>query len=126
MVALIEDDISAVEDDNGFENYPQWQAESIAVAKEIIVDESEDYLQLPDSFEIDEYHMMEHFVGSITDDDIAETLAISIRGSVAFRRFKDHLYRLGIEQKWFDFRANEYKQLAIQWCEDNNINCTED
>lgn len=126
VVALTEDDISAAEDDSGFENYPQWQAESIAIAKEIIVDESKDYLQLPDSFEIDEYHMMEHFIRSLADDDIAETLAISINGSGAFRRFKDHLYRLGIQQKWFDFRAGEYKQQAVQWCDDNNIDYIED
>ena len=89
-------------------------------------DASEDYISLPDDFDINEYRMMQKFIRGITDDNIARTLSISIDGNGAFRRFKEHLYHLGIQDEWFAYRDNEYKQIAIDWCKENNINYIED
>ena len=125
-ILLSDSDISAAEDGRGIEDYPEWQMESIAITKEILIDESKNYIPLPDDFEIDEYDMMQHFIDTISDDNIAQTLSISIKGSGAFRRFKEHLYQFEIQDKWFAYRDNEYKQLAIQWCQDNNVEYIED
>ena len=126
VILLSDSDISVAQDDSGIEDHPEWQQENIAIAKEIIIEDSKDYIALPDDFEIDEYDMMQHFISTISDDNIAQTLSISIKGSGAFRRFKEHLYQFGIQEKWFTYRANEYKQLAIQWCQENNVEYTED
>jgi len=126
IVILSESDMSAAEDDLNIENYPEWQKENIRVAKELILDDNKDYIELPDDFEIDEYHMMQQFIESISDNQIAQTLSISIKGSGAFRRFKEHIYQLGIQEQWFRFKNNEYKQRAIQWCEENKIDYIEE
>ena len=126
VVLLSYSDMPAAENDSDIEDFPDWQLENIAIAKEILAGESKDYIALPDDFDIDEYDMMQHFINRISDDSIAQTLAISIKGSGAFRRFREHLCQFGIQEEWFTYRNNEYKQLAIQWCLENNVEYIED
>lgn len=126
VVLLSEDDLFAAQGDRPIEDFPEWQHKIIAIAKEIFLGESKDYISLPDDFDINEYHMMQQFIGTVSDDNIAQTLSISIKGSGAFRRFKEHLYQYEIQDKWFAYRDNEYKQIAIEWCRDNDIEYTED
>ena len=38
-----------------------------------------------------------------------------------FRAFRDAVERENLLQKWYHFRDEEYKQLAIRWLEDNDI-----
>ena len=111
VILLSESDISAAQGDSGFEDHPEWQQENIAIAKEIYFEDSKNYITLPGNFEIDEYDMMQRFIRTIPDNNIVQTLSISIKGSGAFGRFKEHLYQFGIQEKWFTYRANEYKQL---------------
>lgn len=125
VILLSESDISAAQGDSGIENHPEWQQENIAVAQRIFLEDSKNYITLPGNFEIDEYDMMQRFIRTIPDNNIIQTLSTSIKGSGAFRRFKEHLYQFGIQEKWFTYRANEYKQLAIQWCDENNIEYTD-
>ncbi len=126
IVLLSDSDISAAEDGGDIEGYPEWQRENIAIAKEIFLEDSKDYIELPDDFEIDEYDMMVSFIDSLSNDSIAQSLAKSIKGRGAFRRFKDCLYRFEVQEKWFMYRDDEYKQVAIQWCEEHNIDYIED
>ena len=54
-----------------------------------------------------------------------DKLARAIRGKGAFRRFKDTVYDLGIDQQWYDFQAAAYKRKAARWCEENGIEYVE-
>ena len=81
IVILSDSDMSAAEDDLDIEDYPEWQKENISIAKELILDDNKGYIELPDDFEIDEYHMMQQFIDSISDNQIAQMLSISIKGS---------------------------------------------
>jgi hypothetical protein len=83
--------------------------------------DGKDYIALPGRFEIDEYSMMREFALNLSDLKNSETLLVAIQGSGAFRRFKDMVRIMGIEQQWYDFRAGEYEKLAIEWCEQNGI-----
>jgi len=49
-----------------------------------------------------------------------------IRGSGAFRRFKDLIYRYNIEEDWFKFKDEAYKEIAISWLESNGFGFTDD
>ena len=66
-------------------------------------------------FEINEYHIMEKFISSMEDSEAKEELSYAIIGRGAFRRFKDTLIRYDIRQRWFDFQAAAYRDIAIQW-----------
>jgi hypothetical protein len=120
-VVLINDyEMRAAEDDKPIEDFPDWEQELIIIAKEIIA-ETGDYIHLPSKFDINEYRIMEDFCWSIEDEKISEILCSSIKGSGAFRRFKDAIHIYGIENDWYKYRIDAFKQIAIKWCEENGI-----
>lgn len=45
----------------------------------------------------------------------------AIQGRGAFRRFRDMIIKMGIEQVWYDFKADTYKRKAARWCEEKGI-----
>ncbi|MEJ2649326.1 MAG: UPF0158 family protein [Sedimentisphaerales bacterium] len=120
VVLVSEYDMQTAEDDEPLEEYPEWEQEQIAVAREII-DETGRYLELPTKFDINEYEIMERFCLSLEDPRMRELLSANIKGSGAFRRFKDALYQNGIEHDWFTYRNKAYREIAIEWCQENDI-----
>ena len=68
---------------------------------EEIEENFEEYITLPGKYEIDEYNMMEEFVDNLPDGRKKGELYDAIQGRGAFRRFKDEVYELGLEQKWY-------------------------
>ena len=85
----------------------------------------ERYLRLPTKFEIHEYHIMEEFIWTLKVDS-ADKLEHAIQGRGAFRRFKDMVDRMGISQQWYDFQAEYYRKLAIEWCQEHGLEYIEE
>ena len=85
-----------------------------------------DYLKLPSRFDIHEYEIMERFCLSIPDGKMSAILLGKIRGSGAFHRFEDAIYNYGIENDWFKYRDEAYKEIAIAWLESNGIAYSDD
>lgn len=88
-------------------------------------DEDDDYIDLPDSYHINEYRMMENFVYSLPKGKNQTILYNAIQGRGAFRRFKDKLYEIGMANVWYKYRDQQYKEIALEWCEENNIEVIE-
>ena len=78
-------------------------------------------IMLPTRHDINEYEMMEDFAETIEDTRLQNQLYISLNGSGAFRRFKDTCINFDIINDWYKFRDERYKELAINWCKENNI-----
>ena len=72
------------------------------------------FFRLPSPYDIHEYSIIERFIWSLPEGVIRDRLENAIRGRGAFRRFKDSIYRLDIEQEWYDFRANAYREIAVE------------
>ncbi len=108
------------EEDDDFSEYPDWQQDSIKSALDVI-ENWENYIELPDKWEINEYDIIEEFCGSIKNDRISNALYSAIQGRGAFRRFKDAIIRFGVEDGWYKFREEALMQIAIEWCEENEI-----
>ena len=102
----------------------QWERDMILQAKEIL--DSDDYIELPDKYEINEYDIMEEFCNSVKSSGIREDLLERIRGRGAFRCFKDAVRRHGIEEKWYRYRDAELEKIAIEWLDSNGIPYTKD
>ena len=85
----------------------------------------ENSIVLPSKYEINEYSMMEDFIETIQDTLLYNQLLIAINGSGAFRRFKDTCINFGIIDNWYKFRDEKYKELAINWCKENDIDFKE-
>jgi hypothetical protein len=120
-VVLINDyEMRAAEEGNPLEDFPDWEQDQVRIAREIIA-ETGQYIPLPTKFEIDEYSIMERFCVSLDNQEISDILYDLISGSGAFRRFKDAIYKFGIEDKWHTYRNNAIKEIAIEWCRENGI-----
>lgn len=81
----------------------------------------EDFIPLPGQYEINEYRMMESFIYELPAGRNQDVLEQAIRGKGAFRRFKDRLFDLGIEKKWYQYRDACYEKIAREWCEKYGI-----
>ena len=123
VVTISDGEFRAAEDNKPVENFPDWQRKNIEVAREIL--ETDSYIPLPSKFDIHEYDIMEEFCLSIENEEIRNTLYNSIKGSGAFRRFKDNILRFNIEDDWYKYRDAAIKKIAIEWCENNNIQFAE-
>ena len=120
VVLLIDEEMHTAEEMESSEELPEWQREAMKIAKDVL-ENKENYAELPSKLEINEYRIMEDFCRSVEDRRISEELSDGIRGRGAFRRFKDGIVRLGIEDRWYKFKNEALKKMAIEWCEDNNI-----
>ncbi|SRR6266436_1456051 len=119
IVLITNEEMEAAEEDELISEYPEWQQESILKAREIL--ESEDFVALPDQFDIDEYKIMEDFCLEIQNRHVGETLLGLIKGSGAFKRFKNAIHSMGVEDDWYQFRRTEFEKLAIQWLEQEGL-----
>jgi hypothetical protein len=54
-------------------------------------------------------------------EEAADQLWRAIKGPGAFRYFKDTIHRLGMQEKWYQFRDEAMKQFIIEWAKDNDI-----
>jgi len=119
IVMITEDDWEAAEEDELISEYPEWQRETILKAREI--QSSDDFVQLPDQTEIHEYQIMERFARRYPDERTSKELLRSIQGKGAFRRFDDTVSHLNIRNKWHEFRAEEFEEIAVDWLEGAEI-----
>lgn len=76
--------------------------------------------QLPTRYDIRDYDIMVDFIQTLSEE-VSYQLSSVINGRGAFRRFKDTLCYLGLEQQWYDFKADAYKKTAIEWCTEHDI-----
>ncbi|MHC4632374.1 MAG: UPF0158 family protein [Planctomycetota bacterium] len=100
VVLISEYEMCAAEDDEPDEDSPDWEQDLIGIAKEII-DETGNYIALPTKFDIHEYSIM--------------------KGRGAFRRFNDAIRDYGIADDWYKYRDDALKEIAIEWCKENDI-----
>ena len=119
LIALTDEDVSYAEDDDDSRFIPDWQQETVNLAKQVLADDQ--YIVLPDSFEIHEYKIMEQFCYTIEDERMQNILLRQISGKGAFRRFKDIVYEEGIDKDWYRFRDNAFKQIALGFLESKGI-----
>jgi hypothetical protein len=119
IVMVTNEEMEAAEEDELISEYPDWQRETILKAREIL--NSENFVELPGQFDIHEYKIMEDFCLQFEDRRVGEDLRRLIKGSGAFRRFKDGIYSMGADKAWYQFRQSEIEKIAIQWLEEQQI-----
>ncbi len=123
VVSVADEILSAVEEgnDKALTSVPGWQKEEVETARAIVNHSGDRFIDPPGKFEFNEYRHMERFIASLPDTKAAEQLWRAIKGHGAFHRFKDTLYRLGIQDQWFGFRDEAMKAFVIGWAEVNHV-----
>lgn len=120
IISVTSEDLSAAEEEKPFDHLPVWQKEDRKVAIDVF-ENFENYIELPTKYEINEYEIMEDFCLSVCDQGKRNTLLNEIQGKGAFRRFKDKILDFDIEEQWYSYRDERFKEIAIEWCQENNI-----
>lgn len=95
-------------------------------SRAIVSDNGGRFIDAPDKFDFHEYRQMELFIASLTARGAAAQLSEAIRGSGAFRMFRSTLRRLGLEDRWYRYRAEAMKQFVIEWAEANHVTWEDD
>lgn len=125
LVTVTEEEANIVEAEGEDDEFiPDWQRETLPKVREVL--ESDDFVTLPDKFEIHEYSIMERFCLSLSDEGLQDEMLHAIRGSGAFRRFKDAIHYKGIQDDWYRFRDESIKDIAIDFLESEGIAFVDD
>lgn len=109
-----------VEETELIEDVPEWQKEAIKFMQDVM-SQSKNCIALPTKFDIHEYGMMRKFCADIEDEQICDIFEILIQGGGAFGRFKNAITEYEMEKDWYAYRTNALKEIAVEWCEENNI-----
>jgi hypothetical protein len=120
IMTVTDEDRRLVEDEDLDEaNLPDWQRESLSKVRAAL--ESNDFLALPDKFEIHEWAILERFANSQVREARRDALLDAIHGAGAFRSFRSTVRRLRIEEEWFSFRQSAFERIALGWLEAHGI-----
>ena len=110
VVSVSDDDLSLVEEEAGEEELPDWQVEMLPQLREIA--SGDDWVALPDKFDIHEWEIMRRFAETIDDEELAERLQRAIHGSGAFRMFRATIEDADCRDAWYDFKREALKGIA--------------
>jgi len=125
LCTISEEEANIIEAGNEDDEFiPDWQREILPKVREVL--ESDDFVALPDQFEIHEYSIMERYSLSLSDEGLQDELLRAIRGSGAFRRFKDAIHRMEIQDDWYRFRREAFKRIATDFLESEGITWLDD
>lgn len=119
FVAVTEEDELALEADSPDDDLPGWQREQLPQAKEAL--ESDDFLPLPDRFEIHEWDIMRRFCSAVENEEHSMRLLNALQGRGAFRYFRDQVRDLGLRDEWNRYREKVFAEIAKGWLEEHNI-----
>lgn len=123
LVCVDRDVMNGVEeaDEEKLDSLPDWQKEEVEIARAILDDDSDRFIDVPDRFDFNEYSHMQHFINTLQNPSDIEELWRAISGKGAFRHFKDTAERLGLLERWFQYRDEAMKEFIIAWAEANNV-----
>ncbi len=125
VVAISKEDQDLAEaQEDGAADLPEWQRDAVREARSVL--DSQDYIALPDTFDIHAYRIIEEFCSALTNEKARTVLLDKIRGAGAFRRFESAIHQLGVADDWYRFRYLGLKVIAIDWLEENHIAYTDD
>lgn len=96
-----------------------------AMLEDLIENNRSRFLRFPDKYEIHEYSIMERYIDWLPRGKAKTELSSAICGKGAFHRFKATLRYHGLEQQWYDFKAEVFHEMAIRWCEENELEIEE-
>lgn len=90
------------------------------------IDESGDFLCLPNQYEIHEYGIMRDFAVELNNEKLQNELLEALTRRHSYRNFKDTVKYYGIEELYYKYRFKKCYKLAKMWCEENSLDFIED
>lgn len=94
--------------------------------EDLIENSGDRFRRFPTKYDVHEYRIMENFVYSLPVGAARQELMTAICGRGVFRRFKQGIRYHRIEQQWYAFQAQAYREIAIQWCQEEGFEYEDD
>lgn len=119
-----DDDFRIVEEDdfeNNIQGYPEWQREHLKEVYDLLYNDVENYIALPNNFEIKDSDIMEEFIETVSSNNKKIQLENCMWQKGMYRKFKDKLIEIGLEDKYYKFYDEKLKEISIEWCKENNL-----
>ena len=120
VIIYIEDSSTSnykAEDINNLDSFEEWERELITALNDF-KENRDKYIQLPTYNEINEHGMMIEFCELIEDNQVKNNI---LEKRDNFRELREAIENAGFISKWYDFREDAEKNIAIKWCKDNGI-----
>jgi hypothetical protein len=128
----IEDELLTGGDLSGL---PKWQLDEVENARRVLralgdlpgeegseAVEPDRYVTIPQIETRDAYETMVDFVETVRSHHLRELLSVAIRGSGAFRRFKDVLLDYPAErERWFEFESQREREAIEEWAREQGV-----
>ena|SRR5690606_33295300 len=124
IVFVSDELLMMAEDREEFDHLPDWEQDEMKLAIDI-EENFEKYAQLPTSYDINDYDIMESFCYNVSDDNKRDTLLSVIKGKGAFGRFRDNVERFELIDEWYTYQEEKYKEIAVEFCEKHDVKYTE-
>ena len=64
---------------------------------------------------------MEKFITILNNANKRQQLENCMWQKGMYRKFKDKLFQLGLEEQYYKFYDEKLKEIAIMWCEKNQL-----
>ncbi|MFA5693392.1 MAG: hypothetical protein WC907_07230 [Acholeplasmataceae bacterium] len=110
--------VDNLSEDDKLEGHPDWEKSLINLTRDILY--GNDYISLPDKYEINEYDMMKKFLKHLPEF-LFDSFYDALHKKSAFRNFHNLLNKHHLNDKWLKYRYEKYKDIAIYWCLSNKI-----
>ncbi len=121
----VQDDNVRIAQDDDFENniqdYPEWQREHLKEVYDLLYNDIDNYIALPNNFEIKDSDIMEEFIETVSNNSKRIQLENCMWQKGMHRKFKDKLIEIGLENEYYKFYDEKLKEIAIEWCKENNL-----
>lgn len=101
---------------------PYWMEDEVELALEVLLNEGNRYVTIPERDSLEAYHIMTEFIETIEDSVLKEDLSTALNGKGAFRKFKNVLLEYPKERKrWHTYNAKAMKKTITEWLESLGI-----
>ena len=85
----------------------------------------DDYIDLPNEYEIDEIGMMDTYIENFPESELKEELRDTLVGRSPHQKFEEKLKAIELWDDWVQYRAGEYDWIARKWAADNGLTIVE-
>ena len=85
------------------------------------IEESDDYICLPDQYELNEKQIMEDFADNCVRGGIGNRLWRALNSRHPYRYFKAAINETGVEKKYYAYRTLMFFRKAEEWCRENKV-----
>lgn len=119
VYSLMSDEVENLEDISYTDLLPQWERDELPKIREVL--QGDDWLPLPNQFDVHQWSIMNDFSRSMGNEELRDELLHAIHGKGAFRHFKQIIRYHGVDENWFQFKRDALQQIAADWLDANGI-----